>query len=212
MSLPRTSLRAVVPRARRPSLTALVALAGWAIVGAGVVMLIVRPAMPIGDTGLGARELLPGDGLTHSYDGSRTTITDSLTPFNRTVRITAADEGTEVDKTALVCHGGRVDVTWHVGNLEPTVPATGIHLSATLDGATIGSLLAGSTDGIWNDRPAGIHAVVACPAGTHVLALRIVSVQGSWGMPYVVSAGSTNIDGLVVNRGFVVTEVWDREP
>jgi len=192
------------------SRTSILAIVGWTIAVAGVALLLVRaaPASASHGDGLGARDLLAGAGVTRVYDGTHTTISDSLASFDQTVRLSAADEGTTIDRTALECHGGRADITWHVGNLEPTVAGTGIHLSATFDGEVIGSMIAGSSDGIWNDRPAGIRAVVACSPGTHQLAIQVVSVNGLWGIPYVVNPGERNIEGLRVNRGFVVTEVW----
>ena len=94
-------------------------------------------------------------------------------------------------------------------NLEPTVPKTGIHLSARLDKAVIGSILRGSTDGIWNDTPVDLYAAVDCPPGRHVLDLEVTHVAGAWGIPYVGSEGAPPSEELRVDPSFLVTEIWN---
>lgn len=143
-----------------------------------------------------------------AYSGNRTKITDGLTTFRETPVVTREDSGRRLDRLEFECHGGRAKIMWHIGNLEPRKPATGIHLTVRLDDERIASLLKGSTRGIWNDAPAEIHEVVDCPAGRHVLELAIESVHGAWGFPYVVNPGEPPSEHLRVNRGFIVEEVW----
>lgn len=156
----------------------------------------------------GDRSLLD-DGPTQTWTGTRTTITSSLRGFSETVRIDQRDIGLTIDRTALTCHGGVVEITWHVGNLEPTVPDTGIYLTARLDGQPVASITKGSTRGIYDDGPVDLRAVVDCPAGSHVVDLLIdrMWADGGWGIPYVVNVGEPS-DGIVVMRGFVVTETY----
>ena len=157
----------------------------------------------------GNRSLLePGESTTVS--GAMVSLTDNLRPLTETVRIGPSDAGLILDPLTLTCHGGRIRVTWTVGNLEPITPETGIHLSARLDGATIGSILRGSTRGIWNDVPTDLVTVADCSRGPHVLDLQVTSINGGWGIPYVVTEGNPPSTDLLVNRGFVVTEVWSQ--
>ena len=88
-----------------------------------------------------------------SFTGSQITMTDNLRPHDATVRIGPDDVGLVLDPLRLHCNGGRIRVIWTVGDLEPIEPSTGIHLSARLDGVTIGSVLRGSSRGNWNDLP-----------------------------------------------------------
>ncbi len=140
--------------------------------------------------------------------GSQITLTDNLTQHRETVRIGKSDSGLILDPMDVDCHGGRASITWTVGNLEPIDAETGIHLSARLDGVVIGSILRGSTKGIWNDAPVTLIAVTDCPAGLHSLDMRVDAIQGRWGIPYVVNDGDPPSPDLLVNRGFVVREVW----
>ncbi len=141
--------------------------------------------------------------------GTRMSLTDNLRPQNETVRIGVADDGMILDPLTLTCHGGRIRVTWTVGNLEPIVADTGIHLSARLDDETIGSIIRGSARGIWNDVPVDLVTVADCSPGEHTLDLQVTAITGGWGIPYVVTKGSPPSSDLVVNRGFIVTEVWN---
>ena len=159
-------------------------------------------AAPYGDRGL------LDAGTTRTSTGTRTTISDTLRGFDRSVWIDSNDNGLIVDQTTLTCHGGIAHVTWHIGNLEPVSQDVGIHLTARLDGEPIGSILRGSRVDIWGDEPASLHAVVPCPAGDHRLDLEIRSIHGRWGFPYVTSVGEPPSDELLVARGFVVSEVW----
>jgi hypothetical protein len=143
-----------------------------------------------------------------SATGSQITLTDNLTQHRATVRIGDADNGLILDPMDLECHGGRASISWSVGNLEPIVADTGIHLSARLDGSVVGSIMRGSTLGMWNDTPVELIAVVECPPGQHTLDLRVDSIHGAWGIPYVVNEGEPPSPYLLVNRGFVVREVW----
>jgi hypothetical protein len=159
-------------------------------------------------TNLGDRSLLreqPPDAV----DAARVTVTDGLHGYGRTVRVDDTDVGLELDAAGVECHGGMLVVVWHVGNLEPTVPDTGIHLTARLDDDVIGSLIVGSTRGVWEDGPAAIHAATRCPTGDHRLALAIVGITGAWGIPYVGPPGAPDSTDLLVNRGFVAIEYWD---
>jgi hypothetical protein len=128
--------------------------------------------------------------------------------FDHTVRIGDGDAGLIVDKTPVECHGGLAQITWHIGNLEPTIPDTGIHLAVRFDGEVVGGLLRGDPEGIWGDDATDIHAVVECPAGSHVIDLEVQAISGEWGFPYVANVGERQAHGLVVNRGFTVEEVW----
>lgn len=139
------------------------------------------------------------------YTGRRTTVTEGLSSFNKTVR--AVDAGGSkpsvgtFDKTPVQCHGGMASVVWHVGNLEPTTPETGIHLSIFMDGERIGSLLKGSYNGVWEDGPEEIYTVVRCPRGPHTFYAAIDSLGGGWGIPYA-------NEGDLVKRGLIITENW----
>lgn len=160
------------------------------------------------------RDERPGPTLVKS---GNVVVTSKLTSFNRPVRFTRGTDGDvyrvvdnksgkvgkrperTIDSMDLRCHGGTIEITWYVGNLEPTVPQTGIHLSVRLDGAQLATLLKGSTDGVWNDAPASIHTVTQCPAGSHKLEAHIDKLAGGWGIPY---ADPEN----TVQRGFIVRE------
>lgn len=180
---------------------------GGLVVATGVTWATARP--PVDDlAAYGDRSLL-ADGPTRSYTGSQVTVTDSMRAFARTVRVGERDLGLVFDRTELVCHGGRAVVAWHTGNLEPTVPDTGIQLTAYLDGEPIGSLIKGSTRGIYNDGPVTLHTVIDCPEGLHVLDIRIVHITGSWAVPFTDNIGADAPPGRLVGRGFVMTEVWD---
>jgi hypothetical protein len=159
------------------------------------------------DDNLGARELLDAVPAT-TRSGSQVSMTDTLQPIDATVRVDAYDLGMKLDRTVLFCHGGRARITWHVGNLEPTVPQTGIALSIRLDGQIIGSLLRGSVEGIYEDGPASIMAVADCSPGEHELDLAISQITGGWGIPYVANVRRGAVDYLQMNRGFIVMEVW----
>jgi len=140
--------------------------------------------------------------------GSRVTVTDSLRSHDESVWIDGRDVSLVVDETDVECHGGRAYVVWHIGNLEPQTSDVGIHLTARLDEAEIGSILRGSTVDTWGDSPNSIHAIVDCSAGLHKVDLLIRSIHGRWGFPYVVNEHEPPSPDLRVNRGFVVTEVW----
>jgi hypothetical protein len=156
---------------------------------------------------LGNRALLePGSSTTTI--GDNTAITTGLRSFAQTVRIDEQDVGLTLDPIDVECHGGMARIEWHVGNLEPTAPQTGIHLAAQLDGEVVASLLRGSTMGIWNDVPVSMVAVLPCPSGRHLVDLLVAHVTGQWGVPYVVNTDDEPSGILRVNRGFVVTEVW----
>jgi hypothetical protein len=131
----------------------------------------------------------------------RVWLTDRLVTFDATFRITNEQKGERYDRTTLVCHGGRAHVLWYIGNLEPTVPDTLIHLSVLFDGRKVGTLLKGSTRGVYNDGPAEIQTVIPCPAGRHELAMTVDSAdEGGWGIPY---ANETDR----AQRGFIIEEV-----
>lgn len=193
-------------------------LGRWAVVGlaaglavAAVLWVVVpRPvevvavADPYGD-----RSLL-ADGSAQTSTGTRWSVTDSLRGFDRTVRIGPRNEGLVLDTTPVTCHDGRATVTWHVGNLEPTVPDTIIYLTARLDEAAIGTIIKGSTRGIYDDGPVDLRAVVDCPAGPHTFDLLVSHVSGGgWGIPYVVTPGQPTREGVRVLRGFIVEEVYE---
>jgi hypothetical protein len=136
---------------------------------------------------------------THTAAG-RVWLTDRLVTFDAAFRITHEQQGERFDPTNLVCHGGRAQITWHIGNLEPTNPDTGIHVSVLFDGDKVGTLLKGSTRGVYEDGPEEIQTVVPCPPGRHQLAVTVDSIEGEWGFPYA-------NDADVVQRGFIVEEV-----
>jgi hypothetical protein len=73
----------------------------------------------------------------------------------------------------------------------------------------IGSIIRGSSRGIFNDTPVDLLAVIDCPAGRHGLELTVAWIKGSWGIPFVDTVGNPPSADLVVNRGFVVREIWD---
>jgi hypothetical protein len=146
--------------------------------------------------------------LATSYTGSRTTLTDGTREMTTSVWIDERDRGTAVDAVSVDCHGGWLRMSWYIGNLEPQVPSTGIHMTVRLDGHPIATSLRGSTMGNWNDAPASILAVAPCSTGSHVVDLEIASITGRWGFPYVVTLGSLPEDGYRVPRGFILQEVW----
>jgi hypothetical protein len=134
----------------------------------------------------------------------QTAMTDSMRLFDRTVRIGEQDAGLVLDRTPIVCHGGRARATWYVGNLEPTVPETGLHLAVRLDGAIVAGMIEGSYTGIYEDGPVSIEAIFDCTPGKHSIDVYVVSIRGGWGIPYVANVPRT---GSPVSRGFIVTEV-----
>ena len=168
----------------------------------------VLTAPDYSDPPMGNRALLEPVVPT-TFSGSEVTITDSLRAHDHSVWIDERDTGLVVDQTDLECHGGRAHIVWHVGNLEPQVIDRGIHLSARLDGEVVGSVLRGTRVDSWGDDPIEIHAVADCDVGPHVLDLIVRSVHGRWGFPYVVNENEPSSPDLRVNRGFVVTEIWD---
>lgn len=147
--------------------------------------------------------LPPGDRAQQtSRTGNRTTLTTNLVTYNETYRVQAGPNlPARLDEMRIRCHGGTLRLTWQLGNLEPTHPDTGIHLTAYLDGKAVGSLLKGSTRGIWNDGPVQIESAVNCPGGQHKLWVSIDSIQGSWGIPYANEPDH-------VQRGFIAEEIW----
>ncbi len=187
--------------------TALISLPLGLVVAVVVTVLTMTPDDPPDTVWRGDSSLLV-DGDTNAQTGSRVTLTDSMRQFDRTVRINDQQTGLVVDRTELACHGGRARVSWHIGNLEPITRNTGIHLTARLDGLGIASIVRGSTVDVWGDHPLDLETVIACPAGNHVLDLRIDSIHGAWGFPYVMTEGSRS-DNLRVGRGFIVQEVWN---
>jgi hypothetical protein len=192
-----------LPRGRR--LVADIAVATIIGISVGVAIFAMRPVpnpFAYGDRSM-LQPMSP-----EVLAGSHVSLTDTLRGHDQTVRIDERDKGRILDHTPITCHGGRARVVWHVGNLEPTRPETGIGLTARFDGVPIGSLIRGSTMGVWNDAPVSIQAVVDCPAGPHVLDLEVTFVNGSWGIPYVVSPDGPRSPNLVINRGFVVEEIW----
>ena len=48
-----------------------------------------------------------------------------------------------------------------------------------------------------------------CPVWRPWLDIKVTSISGGWGIPYVTTPGDPPSRDLVVNRGFVVTEVWE---
>lgn len=149
----------------------------------------VNPAL-----GLAARPL--------SFTGKTSTITDGLSVYSQPARATSALIKKPLDRLPVRCHGGTAWITWYVGNLEPTSAGTGLHLSIFLDGRRIGTLIKGGADGIYDDGPASLPAVVPCPEGTHSLHAEIDSLDGEWGIPYANA-------GEAVPRGFTVLELWN---
>ncbi len=135
-----------------------------------------------------------------TYTGTHVSVTDNLTTWRKPVGDQPGRDHKPFDRMRFRCHGGRADITWYVGNLEPEVPSTGMHLSIELDGKTIATLLRGSHDGVLNDVPAVIRTIVGCPKGEHELAARM-AYSGSWNVPYA------NADDRV-QRGFIVEEFW----
>ncbi|MGH3072153.1 MAG: hypothetical protein ACRDNB_07775 [Gaiellaceae bacterium] len=140
---------------------------------------------------------------SNTYTGQHFTLTDNLATYNETILATFSkpDVGENFDTLRVQCHGGKARVTWYVGNLEPRVANTGIHISILMDGRVIGTLLKGGKQGVWEDGPASIETAVFCPRGRRAFTARIASIDGVWGMPY---ANSTDR----VQRGFIVFEVW----
>lgn len=154
---------------------------------------------------LGAKEMLrPGDTTTST--GSQTTVTTNMAPREWTVRIGPSHDGLELDPVEVECHGGVALARWYVGNLEPINPSSGIHLTMTMDSEPLSTALVGSTDGIWNDQPATIEAVVDCPAGARTFAVVVDGITGFWGIPYVQTPGDSYT--YPVQRGMTVREVW----
>ena len=143
----------------------------------------------------------PGTPERSEKTGSNVTLTDALGTFDKTYRFDRNHTWNQLDRTTVNCHGGRADVRWFVGNLEPTIPDTGIHLSILMDGKKISTILKGSTRGVYDDDEATIHTVVPCPAGSHVFSMRIDYIEGRWGIPYA-------DPGDRVQRGFIIHEVW----
>jgi hypothetical protein len=136
----------------------------------------------------------------HTYTGTHVTLTDNLSTWSERIGDAPGRTHTPFDQLRFTCHGGRATVIWYIGNLEPEEPQTGIHLDAYFDNRKIATLIRGSHDGIWDDSPASIITVVACPKGVHVLSARM-DFGGSWNVPYANSNDR-------VQRGFVVQEVW----
>lgn len=180
-----------------------VAVLAWVLVGGRSGS---EGAAPISQEAQGDRVLLH-DGPTRSWTGTNITVSTSERPFSETVRVVASDAGRALDPVDVRCHGGVAVVGWYVGNLEPIKQATGIHLSLRMDGETISSTLVGSTDGVYNDQPVTLRAVVRCPAGMRRFDLLIESVSGGWGIPYVQNVGD-DPGGLIVRRGITVRETW----
>jgi hypothetical protein len=168
----------------------------------GVAVALLSNRAPI--DAAGDRSLLASVGA-QSVTG-RVTMTDTMQLIDRTVRVGATDKGLVLDETPFECHGGRARALWYVGNLEPTVAQTGIHLAARLDGETVGALIRGSAQGLYNDGPISLATAFYCPAGHHTLDIQVLSVEGWWGIPYVANVPDI---GYPINRGFIVTEVWE---
>lgn len=179
---------------------ALIAVVAWSVARRD-------PRAAIDPSSLGNRALL-SPGAPETYVGSHVALTDSLVPLTQTVRIDGDDRGRILDTTPIVCHGGRARILWTVGNLEPTVPNTGITLTARLDGQPIGSIIRGSTNGNYNDTPVTIQTVADCPAGAHVADVVVTTIQGAWGLPYVTNVGDPPAADFSVNRGFIIEEIW----
>jgi hypothetical protein len=165
------------------------------------------PPIPANVAFLGDRSLLD-PAQTNTFTGTHITLTDNLRAYDHTVRLEPTDLGRLVDPMSFECHGGIATVVWHVGNLEPTYPNTGIHLTALLDDEPIASIIVGSTSGVYEDSPAELQTIVDCPAGVHALALEVTDIHGVWGFPYVVSELDSPSLDLRVNRGFRVSEIW----
>jgi hypothetical protein len=172
-----------------------------------VIQRIATNANPSGERWLGDRGLL-APVQPRSATGSNITITDSLRPHVQSVWVDAQDQGLVIDPTPVTCHGGRLHVEWHVGNLEPQSADAGIHLTARFNGEPVGTIMRGSLRGIWEDDPADLHAVIDCPSGDHVVDL-VVNPSGKYGIPYAVTFGDPDLADEVVLRGFVLTEVWE---
>ena len=149
------------------------------------------------------------NGETRTIVTAGMALTSSLRTFDQSVWVGPEDRGRVVDATNLTCHGGLAHVIWHIGNLEPGVANTGIHLTAQLDGKPVGSILRGTPVEVWGDQPAELHAVIDCPTGEHDLGLLIRSIHGRWGFPSVTDPDPSTSPVPHVPRGFVVTEVWD---
>ena len=111
---------------------------------AAVVVALAVPAPSPDLTWQGDRSLLDPR-LTSSSTGTHTTVTDNLVGYGATVRIGTEDKGRLIDPLTIECHGGRAIIVWHVGNLEPIQPDTGLTLSAVFDGKVVGSLIRGSS-------------------------------------------------------------------
>jgi hypothetical protein len=152
------------------------------------------------------------DGPAFSLTGDRFSITDSMRTFRESVWIDHQMEGGAVDRTVVECHGGRAQVTWHIGNLEPVTRDSGIHLTVRMDGAPVASILRGSAVDTWGDAPLTIHAVVDCSSGQHVIDLHVSNVDGAWGFPFVVNRGDPLSPLSRIGRGFIIREVWNSAP
>lgn len=142
--------------------------------------------------------------------GSRFSLTDSLRPHDHSVWIDEDDDGLVVDPTPLECHGGRLHVTWHIGNLEPARVGgeEAVHLSARLDGEVIGTVMRAGKAGTFEDSAMELHTVIDCPVGPHLVDLVIPYVTGVYGFPYVTNLGDAPRPDLRVMRGFILEEVW----
>jgi hypothetical protein len=112
-----------------------------------------------------------------SFTGTQVTLTSSLHGYTRPLvaSYSKPDPGEPFDVTPVVCHGGLARVTWYMGYLEPMGKKKGIHLSVLMDGRVISTMLRGSVNGVWEDDPATIEAVVRCPRGRRVFAATVAS-------------------------------------
>jgi hypothetical protein len=102
-----------------------------------------------------------------------------------------------LDRTGISCHDGVATLLWSTGNLEPTVPETGIRISLYLDRTKIATMAKGSTRGIWNDGPVQLRTVRPCSRGRHTVTARIDRITGSWGIPYA-NKGDRVLRGLEI--------------
>jgi Putative Ig domain len=135
--------------------------------------------------------------------GTHVALTNSLKTFSQPTRYTVAtlNSTTRIDTTQVQCHGGSVHVTWYVGDLEPTVANTGIHLDVYMNTKVITTIEKGGDSGNYNDGPATAETVVSCPSGTQTFSVGASSIDASWGIPYA-------DPGTSVQRGFIVEEVF----
>lgn len=186
-----------------------IGLAGGLIVAFGVTWLTMDHTPPPPRYWVGDRsQFAPVEPTTAR--GSGIALTDTLRPHDRSVWIDKDDAGLVIDHTPLDCHGGRLRVTWTVGNLEPAAVEgkQGLHLSARFDGEVLATIYRAGYNGIHEDAPASLHAVVDCPAGAHVLDLEIGHVTGVYGLPYVTNLDDPPRTDVQVLRGFIVMEVY----